>query len=495
MKLDYSPEEAWQPLPAASWDAPAARHLLRRSGWSASPDQVTRLLKDGLGPTLDRLFPLKPAAMPLPKSVADVRRDAMEYRRQIGKGSPEEKRELKRKAQQQSREALGDLTLVWMQFSLHPDRAAYEKWVSFLGNVYVVSANKVRDPAMLYQHQAILREGGAGGAARLAKAVLRSPAMIQYLDLQQNRLGAPNENFGRELMELFTLGVGHYTEDDVKQISRAFTGYRQRDGGFEFSPRQHDRGSKSFLGRTGNFDGDQAIDIIYQQPAAGTHLPALMSRFYLGDEPLPDAHLAALGAWWRSTGYDLRQLCLHWFSSRLFFDPRFRGVAIKSPQQYYLGLLQDLGLNLAPLPRRVLPSLRQMGQPLYTPPNVRGWVGGREWINSATLDARRALVGVLFSPLNENRLNADEQRALTRARDAGVSDFAFTDDRFKKLLALGDADAAASLIGFLLPVDVAPDYRAAVTRFITGDGKEAGRIARIRNAAMTLLVSPEYQLC
>ncbi|MEO6994053.1 MAG: DUF1800 family protein [Lacunisphaera sp.] len=495
MKLDYSPDEAWRPLPAESWDAPAARHLLRRSGWSAPSEQVTRLLRDGLVPTLNRVFPLKPAALPLPQSVAEVRDETMELRRQLRTASADQKRDLRRKDQQQARDAIGDLTLEWMQFSLDPERAAYEKWVSFLGNVYVVSANKVRDPALLYQHQAILREAGTGTAPSLTKLVLRSPAMIQYLDLQQNRLGSPNENFGRELMELFTLGVGHYTEDDVKQGSRAFTGYHQRDGHFEFAPRQHDRGSKTFLGRTGDFDGDEAIDVIYQQPAAGIHLPTLMARFYLGDDALPDPYLAALGVWWRSTGYDLRQLCLRWFSSRLFFDPRFRGVAIKSPQQYYLGLLQDLSLNLTPLPRRVLPVMRQMGQPLYMPPNVRGWVGGREWINSATLDARRALVGVLFSPLNENRLNADEQRALDRARAAGVKDFAFADDRFAKLLALSDADVSASLIDFLLPVNVAADYRAAVTNFIAGNGDAAHRLARIRNAAVTLLESPEYQLC
>ncbi|QYM79897.1 DUF1800 domain-containing protein [Horticoccus luteus] len=494
MKLDYSPEQAWQPLPAAAWDAAAARHLLRRAGWSASPDEVTRVLRDGLAPTLDRLFPRQPAAMPVPKSVADFRSEAADYRRKIRQAPREQRRDLKRDFQQQARDALGDLTLVWMQFSLHPDRAAYEKWVSFLGNVYVVSANKVRDPAMLYEHQALLRAGGTGPAPKLTKGVLRSPAMIQYLDLQQNRLGAPNENFGRELMELFTLGVGHYTENDVKQGSRAFTGYRQRDGAFEFAPRQHDGSAKTFLGHTGHFDGDQAIDVIYQQPAAGTRLPALMARFYLSDEPLPDPHLAALGDWWRATGFDLHQLCLRWFSSRLFFDPQFRGIAIKSPQQYYLGLLQDLGLDLAPLPRRVLPALRQMGQPLYTPPNVRGWVGGREWINSATLDARRALVGVLFTPLNENRLNADEQRALARARAAGVTGFSFTDDRFKKLLPLTDAEVTTALCDFLLPVHVAPDYRAAITQFLA-QGDAARRLARIRNAAITLLGSPEYQLC
>lgn len=495
MKLTLSPDEAWQPLPASSWNAAAACHLLRRSGWSAQPTEVTRLLHDGLAPSLERLFPAEPAAMPVPTSVADLREAEGDYRRQLRQASAEEKRTLQRKAREAARNALGDLTLRWMQYSLHPDRAAYEKWVSFLGNVYVVSANKVRNPALLYQHQAILRAVGTGPAPRLTKAILRSPAMIQYLDLQQNRLGAPNENFGRELMELFTLGIGHYTEDDVKQISRTFTGYHERDGRFVFAPRQHDRGRKTFLGHTGNFDGDEAIDVIYQQPAASTHLPALMARFYLSDEPLPAPYLAELGTWWRSTGFDLRQLCLRWFSSRLFFDPQFRGTAIKSPQQYFLGLLQDLSLDLAPLPQRVLPVMRQMGQPLYTPPNVRGWVGGREWINSATLDARRSLVGALFSPLNENRLNADEQRALAQARADGVTAFTFTGDRFKKLLDLSDEAASAALIDFLLPVTVAPDYRAAVTRFITGHGDAVHRLARIRNVAITLLESPEYQLC
>jgi uncharacterized protein (DUF1800 family) len=495
MKLAYSPEEAWQPIPASAWDAAAARHLLRRTGWSAQPEQVERALQDGLPATLERLFPAKAPAMPVPVSVVKFSQDAPDLRRRARGASDKEKRELRRAEREQARAALADLTLLWMQFSLSPDRAAYEKWVSFLGNVYVVSADKVRDPAMLYKHQAVLRAAGTGPAPRLTKAVLRSPAMIQYLDLQQNRLGSPNENFGRELMELFTLGVGHYTEDDVKQISRAFTGYRQRYGRFEFAPRQHDRGRKTFLGHSGNYDGDEAIDIIYRQPAAGTHLPALMSRFYLCDDALPADCLSALGTWWQGTGYDLRPLALRYFSSRLFFDAQFRGVHIKSPQQFYLGLLQDLRLDLAPLPRRVLPVMRQMGQPLYMPPNVRGWVGGREWINSATLDARRALVTVLFTPLDEDRLNADDERALAAARAAGVTRFSFTDERFQRLLSLDDAAAAASLADYLLPVPASPDLRTAIAKFIAGNGDPAHRLDRVRNAAITLLESPEYQLC
>jgi uncharacterized protein (DUF1800 family) len=247
--------------------------------------------------------------------------DTPEFAAKIRAAAPAERRELYQQARERSRNALLDLTAQWLQHASRPEFAACEKWTLFLGNVYVVAARKVQNSALLYRHQDTLRRNCTGTAPELTKAVLRSPAMINYLDLQQNRNGAPNENFARELMELFTLGIGHYTENDIKEAARAFTGYVQRFGDYRFDPRQHDASPKTIFGHTGNFDGDGVIDLIYTQKAAGTHLPALLTRFYLTDETLPDGYLDALGDWWRGTGFDLRQLAQRYFSSRLFFAP------------------------------------------------------------------------------------------------------------------------------------------------------------------------------
>ena len=495
MKLALSPQEAWQPLPAAEWDEEAARHLLRRVSWSAQAPEVARVLQEGLAPTLDRLFPATPPVMPTPASVAALEKDTPERAQKLRMLAPAERREFLQIEREQSRSALLDLTIHWLRQASRPDCAASEKWTLFLGNVYVVASQKVPNTALLWRHQEMLRALSAGPAPALTKAVLRSPAMIDYLDLQQNRNGAPNENFARELMELFTLGIGHSTEIDVKEAARALTGYAQRFGEYHFAPRQHDSGSKTIFGRTSNYDGDGVIDLIYAQPAVGTHLPDRLTRFYLTDEALPDGCLEALGEWWRGTGYDLRQLTHRYFASRLFFAPQFRAACIKSPVQFYLGLLQDFSLDVLPLPRRIEPAFRQMGQVLYNPPNVRGWVGGRDWISSTTLDARRVVARALFQPLDESRLNADEQKSLEAARAAGPAVFSVSDDALQPYTALRPAEAAGRLLHALLPLPAGDAYRPAVAAALAGDSQPAHLMARLRNAVLTVLETPEYQLC
>ena len=495
MKLALSPQEAWQSLPAGDWNAGAARHLLRRVAWSAPPAEVARALRDGLTATLARLFPAEPPSMPAPPAVVELEEDTPAFARKLRAAAPAARRELFRQARERSREALLDLTVEWLQHARQPDCAATEKWTLFLGNIYVVAAQKVPNTALLCRHQALLRAHGAGPAPMLTKAVLRSPAMINYLDLQQSRDGAPNENFARELLELFTLGIGHYTENDVKEAARAFTGYMQRQGEFFFARGRHDPGDKTIFGRTGRFDGDDVIDLIYEQPAAGTHLPARLTQFYLTDEALPGEHLDALGAWWRGTGYDFRQLAHRYFSSRLFFDAQYRGACIKSPVHFYLGLLQDFSLDVPPLPRRIVPAFRLMGQMLYNPPNVRGWVGGREWISSTTLDARRLVARALFQPIDGARLNADEQQALESARALGRAAFTVSDGTLKAYAGLGPAAAAARLLEALLPFAPGDAYRRALAAALAGNREPARELARLRNATVAILETPEYQLC
>jgi uncharacterized protein (DUF1800 family) len=499
MKLALGPQDAWQPLPAREWNEDAARHLLRRVGWSAPPAEVARALQDGLAPTLERLFPAALPPMPLPAAVAALEEDTPDFVAKVRAAAPAERREILQQAREKSRNALLDLTIRWLQYARAPAHAVAEKWTLFLGNVYVVAAQKVQNTALLFRHQDLLRRHGMGPAPALTKAVLRSPAMIIYLDLQQSRNGAPNENFARELMELFTLGLGYYTENDIKQAARAFTGYVQRQGEFYFVPRLHDPGAKTVFGRTGPYDGDEVIDLIYEQPAAGTHLPARLTHCYLTADPLPDGYLEALGDWWRGTGFNLRRLALGFFSSRLFFDPQFRGASIKSPVQYYLGLLQDFALNVPPLPRRLVPAFRQMGQMPYDPPNVRGWVGGRDWISSTTLEARRTVARSLFLPFDEARLNADEQQAVAAARAEGLTTFTVDNGYLDQFAGLPPAEVAARLLRLLLPLPVEDGYRRALVAALRGGDQPAHSAdqqnARLRNAIVTVLETPEYQLC
>ena len=488
----FSPTDAWQPLPAAQWDEAAARHLLQRIGFSATPAETARTLQEGPAATLARVFAHMPA-LPKPLLIAALESESSKMARKLSGRDPVQKRLAAQDARERSREALADLTLKWLQHAARPENSPAEKWLFFLQDVWVVGIDKVQNSALVFQHQDILRHHALGDAHTLARAMSRSPAMIVYLDLQQSKAEAPNENFARELFELFTLGEGHYTEQDIKEAARAFTGYRQQLGEFRFVPRQHDRGRKTVFGHSGNFYGDDVLKLVFQQPAASTFLPREMVRFYLSDTPLPAAHLDALGAGWAHDDYDLRALAKKFFASRLFFAPEFRGNFIKSPVQFYLGLLQDLDLSVAPLPRQVIGVLRAMGQMPFNPPNVRGWVGGRSWINSSTLTARRQLVQTLLSPINHDALNADELLELDLAAVNGVTNFTLADTHLSDWTNLAPTELTAKLVSIALPGHRDPELEQQIGAFLAHS--PAKKPAAVRAALATLLESPDYQLC
>ena len=489
---NLSPADAWQTLPAAHWDESAARHLLQRIGFNAPAAEIARTLKDGPTATLGRYF----ARMPVfakPPLIAELESDTPQMARKLAAKDPAEKRRAGKDARERSREALAELTLKWLAHAARPENSPTEKWLLFLQDVWVVDSQKVKNSALLFQHQNLLRQFALADASNLARAMSRSPAMIVYLDLQQSKAGAPNENFARELFELFTLGEGNYSEADIKEAARAFTGYRQDLGEFRFAARQHDRGRKKVFGQTGPHDGDDVIKLVFQQKAAGTFLPRELARFYLSDAPLPSPHLEALGAWWARESYDLRKLVTRFFGSRLFFAPEFRGNLIKSPLHFYVGLLQDLDLNVAPLPRQVIGVLRAMGQMPYNPPNVRGWVGGRHWINSATLAARRQLVQALLQPLNREALNGDELHELDLAAKNGVANFTLDDDRLAAWQALPTEQLTRALLATCLPAHRGGALEQQIDVFL--ERSAARKLPSIRAALAALLESPDYQLC
>ncbi len=499
ISLTLSAAEAWQPLPATAWDAEAARHLLRRAGWTARREDVERAQREGLAATLDRLFPAAPAPFSEPVQVARFAEEVPAYaERERLAQTPEERRLIQRERREHAQTALQDMSLRWLAYAAQPANAAFAKWTLFLSDIYVVGFDKVPNPPFIYQHFDLLARQGLGPAPALAKAVSRSPAMMLYLDLNQNRREAPNENFARELFELFVLGEGNYTEADIKEAARAFTGYRLRPATGEvlFVAAQHDDGPKTVFGHTGALRGDDVIDLAYGLPAAGAFVPHEMVKFYLADTMLPAEHLRALGDSWRTEGgYDLGWLARRFFGSRLFFAPEFRGEFIKSPIQFYLGMVQDLDLDIVPLARFVLNPLRQMGQVLYTPPNVRGWVGGRAWVNATSLAARRTLVELLFNPLDERKVNADEQLELVAAHTNGADRFTVADATLQPLTALAAPAAVETLETDYLPVASEPSFAASLADFIAAGQNPAEHLRRVRRATITLLQSPEYQLC
>lgn len=497
MSFSFPPDKAWQRLPTENWNAENARHLLRRAGWTALPEDVDRALREGLEPTLNRLFPAEPPLLPKPRLLEHLEDVTPSLVREAREKTGDDRVRAQRELQERERMALQDLSLRWLTYAAQPETAAVAKWTLFLSDVYVVSAEKVRNASLIFEHFDIIARHAYGPAPALTKAISRSPAMVIYLDLNQSQRHAPNENFARELFELFVLGEGNYSEHDIKESARAFTGYRAQPlvGEFRYVPAQHDPTPKTIFGTTGEFTGDDVIDLAYKQAAVASFLPHEMVKFYLSDTPLPPEYLAALGEGWRANGFNLQWLVQQFFGSQMFFAPEFRANFIKSPIQFYLGLVQDLQLDVAPIARMNLNPMRQMGQWLFYPPNVRGWVGGRNWINSATITARRQLVEMVFAPINERALNADELVDLTAARSNGINNFTVSDQQLAPLAELDSAAAAEKLMQSYLPMTIGADFRADVADFIASEHNPKQRAHIVRRAAATVLQSPEYQLC
>ena len=485
------PEDAWKPLPRSAWNESTAKHLLMRIGFSASDEAIQSCIQNGMQKSIRNAFAGATVMRP-PEKLKEVI-EGYRTQRERQKGLPEpERRKIRQELQRKSRETIVDMTMSWLQTAADPKNSAFEKWGLFWENMFVVTSQKVKNPAMLYQYQMAIRSNSFQDFGSLTKAISKSPAMIHFLDLQQNKKGKPNENFARELFELFMLGEGNYSEEHIKEAARAFTGYRQTDGKFRFIRAQHDTTPKTVFGQTGNWNGDDIIDLALQQAAVRLFTPRELCKHYLSDDIIPDEYLKGLGDGWAANDFDLTWLAATFFSSRLFYNEQFRGNKIKSPFEFLLGLVQDLNLDIPPLPRTYINALRSMGQSWLNPPNVRGWVGGRHWINSATLIQRRQVVDAFFNAPTNRRMNGDEKRAMERAREAGKGRFFVTKSQGEAWLSLNPEERVSSLANDWLVNPLDPKVKQELVQFLNQNQNRG--LPATRTVAITLLQSPAYQL-
>ena len=285
--------------------------------------------------------------------------------------------------------ALTRLQALWlyrMIFTAHPLR---ERMTLFWHNHFVSGEQKVRDARLMYAQNTLFRTQALGNFATLLHAVAKDPAMVVYLDNAQNRKGAPNENFAREVMELFTLGQGHYSERDIKEAARAFTGWGvdRASGSFAFLPRLHDDGEKTVFGKGGDFDGDQVLDLILERRETALFIVDKLWKEFVS--PTPDRQIVERVARdFRTSKYDLKVALRELLQTNAFWSRENRATLVKSPVEIVVGTLRQLEVA----PSETLPlafAVAGMGQNLFAPPNVRGWPGGDEWINSNTLLARK----------------------------------------------------------------------------------------------------------
>jgi uncharacterized protein (DUF1800 family) len=333
----------------------------------------------------------------------------------------------------------------------------------------------------------IVREKALGNFGDLLRAVSKSPAMLQFLNNQQNKKDHPNENFAREVMELFTMGRGNYTEKDVKEGARAFTGWGfQKDGVFYERPRLHDEGIKTFLGKTGNFDGDDALNIILAQKATSRFITKKIYKFFV-NESINESIVEDLSEKFYASNYDIKKLMTEIFTSEWFYDPKNIGVKIKSPIELMAGIMRVLPTKIENA-KNLINYQRLLGQMLLYPPNVAGWPSGESWIDSSTLLLRMQIPQIWsgLRPLDLKPKTDDDiemgmgmTKNLNVNKKFGNSNFTFDWPQIETVFK--DKNIAAILL----------------QKKLNGDGNYINQFSdgSIKMNIINVMSVPEYQLC
>ncbi len=444
---------ATPPPPALDTEATRISHLLRRAGFGASKAELIGFREQGLQATIDHLVDFD-----------NVDNSALEERLTSQEFDPER---------------LAHLQRWWVQRMAYTTRPLQEKITLFWHGILTSSIRKTgQSPAMFNQNQ-LFREMGMGRYDDMLKAISRDPAMLIYLDSRTNKKKAPNENYSRELMELFTLGIGNYTEDDVRESARAFTGWQIRGKTeFIFNERQHDFDDKVFLGQTGNWDGDDVVDIIMQEPAAAVYIVRRLWTFFAYADPEPVV-VARLAKVFRDNNTAIKPVMRAIFESDEFYSPRAAQALVKSPAELVASTIRMLGLetNAGPLRR----GTEAMGQVLFAPPDVSGWEGGATWINSSTLLERINLANSIANG-QRSRLMFDP----TDLWDDSNRDAKAQVDFFVDLL-LGDQishETRTALVEHVEKLGI-----PTASQLLVFSVKE-----RLRSLVYLILASPDYQL-
>ncbi|MDQ2868333.1 MAG: DUF1800 domain-containing protein [Verrucomicrobiota bacterium] len=472
-------------MPTARWDSAAAAHLLSRAAFGGTADEIEKLRGLGLYRAVDALLdaPRDNVAAPELAKPRDLKALRMEARAAKQDGDRSKAKQMRK----EERDEMLDLRAWWLQRMATTSAPLLEKMTLFWHGHFATSFEKVKDGYWMWLQNETLRTHALGAFAQLTKAMLRDPAMMRYLDLQQSRPEHPNENWARELMELFTIGIGNYTEQDVKEGARAFTGYRldltTQQSRFVF--RQHDGGTKKFLGRVGNFGGDDIIDILAQQPACGQFLGKKLCRFFIEDEPAP-ALVAAVAERLRAHNLELKPVLREIFTAAEFYDPRVQRAQIKSPTQFVVQTCKVLRADL-PAPLVAQNAMRQMGQMLFQPPNVKGWDGGKSWISTSTLLFRNNFANYL--------INGDGMLPVRRA--AALAEVKRDPIDVSKIVSADIRASKEKLIAHLSQhvLQMAPSAKdtLAFSKFLDAR-KDDGSDDTIRGLLHLMMSTPVYQL-
>jgi uncharacterized protein (DUF1800 family) len=432
--------QRWRPRPG-DWDRAAAAHLLRRAGFGATPEELEQALDSGWEATLARLFEerVDPA---LEESIRPL----------LGTEDP------------------GWLQAWWLALMLSGGAPLRERMVLVWHDHFACSNDKVNDPRLMHRQNELFRRGGLGDFRQLLHGLAHDPAMLVFLDGNTNLRGHPNENFARELFELFALGLGHYTERDVQEAARAFSGWGSEGCAFVVRPEQHDDGQKTILGQSGPFDGDDVVELVLAQPACARHVARVLLQAFVAPAP-ESAWIEALAGILVASGWHVGRALEALLSSELFFSGRARRSRIAGPVELLCVAARTLGASVPP--RLCAQLANDMGQALFRPPSVKGWDGGRAWINAGSWIARHNALVRLAQALGESTdgIEVDRTRAFG-ASGAGT-------------------DLAARVCSRLLPDLAATGFPAACARAAATGAEHEDALVLLTALVLT---SPEYQL-
>jgi len=370
--LRNDPDRAWAPYepgPQAPWDLGRVAHLHRRAGFAAPWAILRRDLADGPVASVDRLI-VGEATSGDGQTADDFDALLDSMARRVGSDATPAR-----------------LQGLWLYRMLLTARPLRERMALFWHNHFATSLAKVENPALMQRQNDLLREHALGDFKAMLSAVGKDPAMLVWLDATANRKAKPNENYAREVMELFTLGRGRYTELDIREAARAFTGWFVVRDRFSTLPAQHDDGIKTILGKTGRFVGEDIPGLLLDQPACAEFLASKLYRHFLDEvDPPAPALIAPLARSLRASGYDMAAAVRTILRSRLFFDGSTRRRRVKSPVELAVGTIRALEIVRPTVSAEGLAeSIARMGQTLYAPPSVAGWDGGPAWINTTAM--------------------------------------------------------------------------------------------------------------
>jgi len=454
-----------------------AKHLYSRAGFGLHYHQLESVGKLSVNELVDSLF--KESAKIDFIDLIEHPKPQKEYRLLL----PQERRQLQRMTREQTR----DLNYYFLNRLSTSDSVLREKMTLFFHGHF--ACRSPQNPYALQKLNNIHRKYALGNFKELTKKVAQSQAMLSFLNNQQNRKGKPNENFARELMELFTLGRGNYTENDIKASARAFTGWRfNKEGDFEFRLRLHDDEKKSFFGKSGNFNGDDILDMIFEKKQAAYFIAAKLYRFFVNEIP-DENHIKELGDYFYSKNYELEPLLHKMFTSDWFYSEKNMGNKIKSPVEFIVGLNRQFYIDYEN-PSVLIRFQQALGQILFFPPNVAGWGEGKEYIDSSSLMLRLKIPSTVLNNgiiEFEGKPDPDDEAfiALSRKQSQQMA---------QRIQAIVDWDKFAEHI----PQNINNrDLATFLLQPVMGKKllNDISNSADLKTRVVQIISTPEYQLC